>query len=429
MKKGVFLSVLLLLLAVILMPYESQAVPSFARQVKKPCTACHTVWGNLNQYGRQFKVKAYTDVNQDWEMINKDNMNLMTIAPFSTRVVMEPFVRETIHDNSGMEPQGTSSDVNQVAIFMASRVFDYAGVFTSAEADGFESSGGTFSIPTVKVAFQYPLGEGNTIGLVSFSGLAASADPFNSLGGRDRDLLFDDGLPYILNAGWTFNFWSGGNLGEVLHGYFLGNRLYAAVGVMRGGNTADAPLNGGIFNNDKTNPDHIYSRIAWDQKLPNGAITFGAVHDGGTQRVTDSTGTIPQFDSSVKRTYVDMSLEQNYGEDHIVEVQALYGGGKDDNVFGGAEERKFSGSYVQADYYYDRTIGVIGAINTVQYKDVVLGVDPIAIDKQRQWIVGLNYLPWLNTKVALQYSSAKTTNLDGTSSTDKISKVVLDVLF
>jgi hypothetical protein len=434
MKKGLLFGVLVLFALVFIMPYQSQAVPSFARQVKKPCTACHTVWGNLNQYGRQFKVKAYTDVNQDWEMINKDNMNLMTISPFSTRVVLEPWVRDNAPGTPpGSTTPGSTSDVNQVAIFMASRIFDYAGVFTSAEADGFASSSTKFDIPTVKVAFQYPLGEGNTIGLVSFAGLAASADPFNAIGGRDRDLIFDDGTPFILNTGWTFNFWSASNLGEVLHGYFLGNRLYAAVGVMRGGDSTEGTLTNGVLVNDqKSDPNDMYARIAWDQKLPNGAITFGVVNYNGTQRILDVSSN-PAFDSTVKRTYVDLSLEQNYGEDHIVEVQALYGGGKDDNVFNGGEERKFSGSWVQADYYYERTYGVIAAINTIKYKDVALSDQTLTglvpIDKQNQWIVGLNYLPWLNTKLAIQQSSTKTTNLDGTSSTDRISRVILDVLF
>ncbi len=424
MKRWMLLGIFVFCAMVMLLPYESQAVPSYARQVKKPCTACHTIWGNLNQYGRQFKVKAYTDTNQEWEMINKDNLNLPTIAPFSTRVVMEPLV----HD-SGLSTPG-SSDVNQVAIFMAGRVFDYAGVFASAEADGFSetSGGGTFSIPTVKVAFQYPLGEGNTIGLVSFAGLATSADPFNSLGGRDRDLTFDDGTPFILNTGWTFNFWSGHNLGEVLHGYFIGNRLYAALGVMRGGATDEGTL-ANLANSDNSDPNDMYSRIAWDQKLPNGAVTFGVVNYDGTQRITTGPGLAPLYDSKVSRTYVDLSLEQNYGEDHIVEVQALYGGGEDKNVFNDATGgRKFNGYYVQADYYYDRTVGAIASLNNIKYKDVLAG-DPTPTDKIDQWIIGFNYLPWLNTKVALQYSSTKTTNLDGTSSTDKINRIVLDLLF
>jgi hypothetical protein len=406
---------------VVLIPHESQAVPSFARQVKKPCTACHTVWANLNQYGRQFKVKAYTDVNQDWEMINKDNMNLPVIAPFSTRVIYEPLV----HDSQANPPGST--DVGQVAIFMAARVFDYAGVFASAEADGFSSTSTKFDIPTVKIAFQYPLGEGNTIGLVTFAGLAASADPFNSLGGRDRDLIFDDGTPFILNTGWTFNFWSGSNLGEVLHGYFIGNRLYAAVGVMRGGDAADGIA--GLTNNQKSDPNDMYFRIAWDQKLPNGAVTFGLVNYNGNQRVTNP---VTQFDSKVNRTYVDLSLEQNYGEDHIVEVQALYGGGKDESVDFGlgapAGDRKFDGSWVQADYYYDRKYGVIAALNYVKFKDVAV-TDFNPIDKKNQWIVGVNYMPWLNTKVAVQFGSTNTTNADGTSVSDRISKIVLDLLF
>lgn len=424
MKKAFLLGALVFLLTLLLVPQSSQAVPSYARQVKKPCTACHTIWGNLNQYGRQFKVKAYTDTNQDWEMLNKDRLNLPVIAPFSTRVVLEPLVR----DNTPGTP-GSTSDVGQVAIFMAGRVFDYAGVFASAEADGFSttSGGGTFSIPTVKVAFQYPLGEGNTLGLVAFAGLAASADPFNSLGGRDRDLSFDDGTPFILNTGWTFNFWSGKNVGEVLHGYFLGNRLYAAVGVMRGGDTADGTI-AGLQNTDNGDPNDFYSRIAWDQKLQNGAVTFGLVNYSGTQRITNAPGGAPLFDSKVNRTYVDLSLEQNYGEDHIVEVQALYGGGKDDNVFGGGEERKFDGYYVQADYYYDRTYGVITSLNYIKWKDVA-STDPTPVDKQDQWLVGFNYLPWLNTKVALQYSSNKTTNIDGSSFTNRISRIILDLLF
>jgi hypothetical protein len=426
MKKGLMFGISAFFLIVICMPYKSQAVPSYARQVQKPCTACHTIWGNLNQYGRQFKVKAYTDVSEKWEMINKDNMNLPMIAPFSTRVVLEPFVKD-----SDPAAPGSTRDVGQVAIFMASRVFDYAGVFASAEADGFSetSGGGTFKIPTVKVAFQYPLGEGNTIGLVSFAGLAASADPFNTIGGRDRDLIFDDGTPFVLNTGWTFNFWSGHNLGEVLHGYFIGNRLYAAVGVMRGGATDDNTL-AGLANADNSDPNDKYYRIAWDQKLPKGAVTFGGAYYDGTQRITTTPGGAPLYDSKVKRTYVDLSLEQNYGEDHIVEVQALYGSGEDKNVFGGGEQRKFDGTYLQADYYFNRMIGVIAAINNIKYKSID-PADPNPIDKKKQWIIGLNYMPWLNTKIALQHSSTDTTFVDSTlpETTNRITRVVLDLLF
>jgi hypothetical protein len=38
-------------------------------------------------------------------------------------------------------------------------------------------------------------------------------------------------------------------------------------------------------------------------------------------------------------------------------------------------------------------------------------------------------MPWLNTKVALQYANAKTTYLDGTDFTNRITRLVVDTLF
>ena len=444
MKKRMLLVVLTsCLAAVLLLPYVSQAVPSYARQVKKPCTACHTIWPNLNQAGRQFKVKAYTDMSPDWDMINKDNMNLAATFPFSARVIYFPAVRE---DNGGFGQGSTSLDSLQ--LFVASRVYDYAGVFSSAE---WSPDDGGFHLPTVKAAFQYPLGEGNTIGLVAFKGLSAAADPFNSLGGRDRDLSWgDESSPFVLGAGWTFNFFNESNIGEVLHGYFLGNRLYAAVGVLRGGNSDDA-LNtvgqtnpGGVGTGlsaptdvNESDPNDWIGRIAWDQKLPNGAVTLGAATYRGTQRVFfDTAGVqIIPYDAKVKRTYVDLSLEQNYGEDHLVEVQALYGSGKETNVganlFVTGEERKFDGSYVQADYFYQRTVGLVASLNNIKFKDVT-AADPIPTDKMNSWLVGVDFLPWLNTKIALQHAVVKTKFVDPIANpdmTDKITRVVMDMAF
>jgi hypothetical protein len=426
MKKGLMLGVVALFLIVICTPDKSDAVPSYARQVQKPCTACHTIWPNLNQYGRQFKVKAYTDVSEKWEMINKDNMNFMTILPVSGRVLFFP----EITNDTGP----SSTELDQVALFLAGRLYDYAGVFASAE---FSPDDGAFGLPTVKVAFQYPLDKGNSIGLVAFKGLAASADPFNSLGGRDRDLAWgDESKPFVLRAGWTLNFWNEDNLGYAAHGYFIGNRLYAAVGAMRGGK-ADDPSSGAFANSDTTDPYDMFYRVAWDQKLPNGAVTAGIGYYDGKQRFSSGPDfdLTNAFDSKVKRTYVDLSLEQNFGEDHMVELQALYGSGKETNVFGGDEERKFDGFYIQGSYFYDRMIGLVVSQNDITFKDALATDNAISpsfgVDKVTSTLVSLNYLPWLNTKVALQYVTTKTTFIEEVEPdvTDKITRVVMDILF
>ncbi len=428
-KVCLFVGSVALFCVTFLLPEESGAVPSYARQIRKPCTACHTIWPNLNQYGRQFKVKAYTDVHQDWEMISKDNLNLLQVFPLSARAIFLPYTHE-VDKVAGINENTTELD--NVAVFVASRVFDYAGVFASAEWD---PDSGNFSVPTAKLAFQYPIAEGNTLGLVAFKGLATSADPFNSLGGRDRALPFgDESIPWVLTKGWTFSFWSEENLGVVAHGYFLGNRLYAAVGAERGGDSADA--NFGFSNSKNSDPIDGYFRLAWDQKLPNGAVTLGGAWYTGKQRPTsDDT---PLFKSSVNRGYIDASLEQNFGEDHLVEVQALYGYGKETNVFGGNETRKFDGFMIEGSYFFMRTIGLVGAYNMINIKDVQASdvTNPVTMtsgtdeNKKNTWLIGLNYLPWLNTKVGVQYAVTRTKFVGGEpTENDKIFKVVFDVAF
>jgi hypothetical protein len=434
MKKNMLSGLVVVFLIVLTMPHLSHAVPSFARQVQKPCTACHTIWPNLNQAGRQFKVKAYTDVSEKWDMINKDNMNLTTVFPFSARAIFFPEINEKGNPEAA---SNSSTELDSVALFVASRVYDYAGVFGSAE---FSPDDNSFGLPTVKLAFQYPLG-GNTVGLVVFKGLASGADPFNALGGRDRSLTWgDESKPLILTSGWTFNFSSEGNIGTVAHGYFFGNHLYAAVGGLRGGLSADAATPGGglLVNTtgtiSDTDPYDLIARIAWDQKLPDGAVTVGAAYYGGTQRIissptTSATGLL--FSSKVKRNYVDASLEQNIGDDHLVEVQALYGTGVEENVFGQDEQRKFNGQYLEASYFYDRKVGVVLAMNNIKFKDVDVNDVTGHQDKIDSWLASINFLPWLNTKFAVQYANTKTTFVDPdvVPVTDKITRVVLDMVF
>jgi hypothetical protein len=433
LKKFLFAVLAALFCLSVFLPGESQAVPSFARQLQKPCTACHTIWPELNQYGRQFKVKAYTDVSQEWQMINKDRLNLLYIFPVSARVIFYPYTRE-LNTVAGINTNST--ELSTVDLFIASRVFDYAGVFGNIEATNVTSGAMAFDIPTLKAAAQYPLGEGNTIGLVVFKGLSTAADPFNSLGGIDRSLIFDaESVPWILSKGWTFSYWSGGNVGVVAHGYFIGNRLYAAAGAERGGNSSDAGF--GFDNNNNSDPFDGYFRVAWDQKLENGAVTFGGAWYTGKQRPQDSSGA-PLFESSVNRGYADVSLEQTFGEDqdHLVQARAIYGYGKETNAFGGGEKRKFDGFDAEASYFFDRTIGLVADYNMINIQGVtsedisIPGVSGTDEKRKNTWVAGISYLPWLNTKAAIQYAHTKTKfALGEPDQTDKTFRIVFDILF
>lgn len=52
-----------LFFAILLMPKMAHAIPSYARQTGLSCTACHTVFPQLNAFGRAFKLHGYTLTN------------------------------------------------------------------------------------------------------------------------------------------------------------------------------------------------------------------------------------------------------------------------------------------------------------------------------------------------------------------------------
>ena len=48
------------LISIVLLPLNAQAVPSYARQTGMPCAGCHTTPPELTPFGRDFKINGYT---------------------------------------------------------------------------------------------------------------------------------------------------------------------------------------------------------------------------------------------------------------------------------------------------------------------------------------------------------------------------------
>jgi hypothetical protein len=123
----------------ILVPFvKAHAVPSFARQTGMSCNACHTVWPELNSFGRAFKLDGYT---------------------LSVRSPSEPYVPPvaamfqasytSLNNNSGLLKDSVapfaSSDDSQVAkfnlpqqasIFYGGLIIDHLGAFAQVTYDG-----------------------------------------------------------------------------------------------------------------------------------------------------------------------------------------------------------------------------------------------------------------------------------------------------
>ena len=106
-----------------------RAVPSFARQMNMQCTACHTDYPILNDFGRQFKLSGYTM-----------STGQSSLPPIS--FMLEPTYSSTQRGQPGGAGPGFNDNnnfaLNQASIFYAGRLFgDLAGADPTALANKF----------------------------------------------------------------------------------------------------------------------------------------------------------------------------------------------------------------------------------------------------------------------------------------------------
>ena len=118
----------LLALTILGLPRLAAAVPSFASQTGMPCSQCHTLsFGPaLTAYGRQFKLNGYT-FNQ-----GEHAMPLAVMAQGGFSHV------ETAPPEPAAEHFATNDNlsVDQVSVFVATRLFDGVGMFAQGTYSG-----------------------------------------------------------------------------------------------------------------------------------------------------------------------------------------------------------------------------------------------------------------------------------------------------
>jgi len=130
----------LLLVATILLflAGNSNALPSYARQTGLSCSACHFSFPELNSFGRQFKMNGYvlTGMNTIETKVDSDKvtkLKLLSTLPLSV-MVQSSFTHisksvEGVQNNSVAFPQ-------QLSVFYAGQVTPHIGTFIQMTYDG-----------------------------------------------------------------------------------------------------------------------------------------------------------------------------------------------------------------------------------------------------------------------------------------------------
>ena len=131
--RTVFLLLIGLVFLPLLLARAAQAVPSFARQTRMPCTECHTIFPELTPFGRIFKLGGY--------VLSKSGKPYELPPPLAGMAQVS--FTESRGLTSGVAPfdsanRGTDR-INlpqQLSLFFGGRIYDKIGAFVQGTYDG-----------------------------------------------------------------------------------------------------------------------------------------------------------------------------------------------------------------------------------------------------------------------------------------------------
>jgi len=438
-----------LLLTVTLAP-TAYAVPSFARQTGLACEACHTVFPELNHFGRLFKANGYTLDNlkqvRDIDTRKQQLLSLSTLPPLAAMIqVSETWLNQSLPQGTGLPARSQSSTVGfpqQLSLFYAGKVAPHVGAMIQLT---YENDSAAIGIDNTDLRYANLLLLPNDHGLVY--GLSVNNNP------TVQDLWNTTpawGYPYAAsNAGVSSLAATqiDGTLAQQVAGlsaYALWNEsLYAEMGVYHSAQQGVTnPITGAAGPLDGTASNVIegaapYARLAYEYQWGRHDLEVGAygaqfkLFPGGGTTAAPATLTLPtnQFDDIAE----DLQY-QFLGEDHIVtlaathihetmHLDASFASGASANPSNQLNTTRITGTY-----YFRRKYGAtLSHFATTGSADPGLypaGSAPGVITSAdgspdtSGWIAEVNYLPWLNTKLSLQYThydqfNGGTLNYDG----------------
>jgi hypothetical protein len=430
----VFAALLLCLLSA-----RSWAVPSYARQTGLACSACHTVFPELTPFGREFKINGYVLDNMPQvtgiDTSDRQTLSLNAMAPLSLMMqVSYTHTGAPLPDSAisgALAKDGEVLFPQQVSLFYAGKIADGLGSFVQLTYDG---AADHFGIDNTDLRYARHLTFGGanqndhsvTLG-VTLNNNPTVQDPWNTTPAW--------GFPYSGSSvapGQIASSQIDGRLAQSVAGLgvyaWLDQHLYAEVT----GYTAAAVGGNHPLDSTQSNVDHgvsPYWRLTYEQRWNTSSLSVGTY--GLQTRVHPGNGT-PLQGPTDQYTDVAADLQYQYiGEDHLATLVTTYIHESQNLVasvadkFAAQPSNNLKTFRMTAEYMYQRRIGgALGYFSTTGSSDLLLypatpvGGSVIGSPNTSGITAEVNYLPWLNTKLQLQYVryqkfNGLTTNYDG----------------
>lgn len=398
-------------------------VPSFARQTGLACSACHYQFLALTPFGRRFKLNGYTLSNQrpitETDSTNGGRLDLNPLALISTMASASlTHVKDTLPD----EQNNAVALPQEFSVFLAGRISSKMGVFsqfTYAGADG------GFGIDNLdfRYANTTTFGSGTNVTYgVTLNNNPTTQDLWNTTPGWGFPFIGSEGAPSaaagtLIDGGLSQNV-----LG--LGGYALvGNLVYGELTAYRSafqGTTAPSSATGAIHG---VAP---YWRLALQKEWEHRYLmvgTFG-LH----------TSIFPDVLIGPRDTYSDIGLDAQFetraGSGNLVArgswiresqtLDATFAAGGSANAKNTLKTLRFNTSYYPRQWLgltggYFQTDGTADALRFAP--DPVTG-SANGNPKTNGFIGEVDFNPWENTRIGLQYVgysnfNGQSTNYDG----------------
>jgi hypothetical protein len=403
-----------------------RAVPSYARQTGLACTACHTVYPALTQFGRLFKLNGYTLTNlkqvAEVPTASGPGMSLNQALPIS--LILQATSTALAKRVAGNK----NPDVNfpqEMGLYFAGEITPHIGSFlqvTYSQEDGHFG----MDMTDIRYANQLQLARKALNWGITLNNGPTIEDLWNSspmfgfpFVGSETAPMSAAGMPFLMGDQVAMN-----SVGVGPYAMY-NEHLYGSVAVYHTVNQGNDPASG----NDALQGAPVYWRLAWNQDAANysweiGTYGFDAKYQPGAGPLTDK--------------YTDVGVDgqcQLFQGPHIFELRGNYI--HESRTFDSTPvaNRKNNLNFlnVNGDWYYERMFGISfgyfsswGGSDCVLYNpgsgscavsDPMMGSRTGSPDTDGE-IIQVDYLPWLNTKLTAQYTvynqfNGSSSNYDG----------------
>ena len=429
------------------------AVPSFARQTGMACAACHTVFPELTHFGRVFKANGYVlDNLQQVQAVSSRREELLELAKTPALSIMAQVsytqLKTRLPDVSnpaapGLTQNGTAGFPQQLSLFYAGKIAPHFGAFAQLT---YANDSGTIGIDNTDLRFANMIilpHKQSLIYGISLNNNPTVQDLWNSTPAF--------GFPYAASnanvsplAGTEID----GTLAQDIAGIsayaFWNEALYLEAGVYRSakqGQTnvltgAAGPLDGSASNVIEGGAP--YWRAAYEHDW--GAHNLEVGIYGANFKLQPGGGTPLQGPENRFNDVAEDFQYQYVGEDHIFSVEGTRIHEKMNLAAsfaaGSNATDDLTTERLWATYYYRRQIGgTLGWFSTTGSTDAGLYPAQVSLpdgtvcncgvvtsangSPDTRGLIGeVNYLPWLNVKLSLQYThytkfNGGSTNYDG----------------